>query len=242
MSAIQQSMINMISSKMTTCVDAFVNALADKYELDVDTIVELWNQSLPDKTLVREAQVSKNQKKKTASVDPSQLNSCPYIASSGKLRGIPCGKRCIGDWCPSHTPEKLEKEKAKREAKKAEKKESGSGSDSDKKKKKTEKKEEEPVKDVWVLIEPMMVSYELNTDHLAGKMKREALEPLTGNKFKPSAEFNKEGYPVKLKATEDGLLIKYEDKSETPKKRTIDKSELTKEWMHIYNFLIQLDP
>jgi type IV secretory pathway VirB10-like protein len=144
------SIVKVINTKVNTYIHDFTERLCAKYNLEESEVLQMWSEVMPDLKIKEKKTPSKS---KTKAIDPSQIGCCKHIPDAGKFKGIECGKRCIGDWCPSHAPEKLEKAKAKREAKKAEKKssdkadkkesqkdESDSDSEEEKPKKKTKAK------------------------------------------------------------------------------------------------------
>lgn len=226
------SILTCVSSELSKYIDAFVYAIADKYELETEDILALWQTCLPHSN--PKTKRSKSGSKNGNKIDPSTLGSCKHVLSSGKLKGLECGKKCVGDYCSTHNPEK-KASKVSVSKTKSKTKESNHNEAN------TNEENESDVDDVFTLIEPMFIKYELTTDLIKGRMKREDLVPMTAGKFKPSKEFNEEGYPVKIKGSNDYLAIMFEDGSDTPRKCTYEVAQLNKKWRQIHSFVSQLD-
>lgn len=131
----QSILINAINSKMSSYIEQFTDEVCSKYDLEVDDVMEMWNSVLPE----NKTKPGKKSKAKTAPIDPSELKACKYVYPSGQFKDIECGKRCVGDYCASHSPEKLEKAKARRKEKKAKKSSSSSEAEEDEKPKNDKK-------------------------------------------------------------------------------------------------------
>jgi hypothetical protein len=211
------SITTCISNQLLTYIDTFVYALADKYELETEDVFALWQTCLPKK---RSGSLNKSGTK----IDRSTLSCCKHKLTSGDLKGYECGKKCIGDYCSTHNPDKKKANKPKKI-----------------KTSETIEDIETEVDDVFTLIEPMFFNYELTTDLIKGRMKREYLEPMGAGKFKASKELTIEGYPVKIKGSNEYLVIMFEDGSDVPRKCTYDVSQLNKKWRQIHSFVSQLE-
>lgn len=127
--------MNAIESKIGSLVNTFAQKLNAKHNIDCKELIKLWNSTNKEITI--------KYKKPQEKEDGEKMNTCPYTPKNGKNKGVECGKKCKGDFCSSHTPEKLEKERLKREAKKKENEAKKSSSDEEKPVKKQNKK---PVK------------------------------------------------------------------------------------------------
>lgn len=127
------ALVKAMTSKMATYVNQFSQKLNDTHSIDPKEVVDLWNET--------NKEIKIKFKKEDPSKEKKIKNTCPYVAQAGKNKGVACGKRCKGEFCSSHLPEKLEKEKQKREAKKAE--EQTNKGKEDKKSSKKQKEEDE---------------------------------------------------------------------------------------------------
>jgi hypothetical protein len=136
------SLMKTINTKVSNAIADFTERLCAKYQLSEEDIHQLWNEVMPE---LKVKQKKTNSKSK-APVDPSQIKCCKHVPDHGKFKGIECGKRCIGDYCSSHLPDKLEKQKAAREAKKAEKEDKPKKTKNDAKKEESESEDEEEEK------------------------------------------------------------------------------------------------
>jgi hypothetical protein len=136
------TLVKAINTKVSAAINDFSERLCSKYDLSQEDILALWNEVMPELKVKQKKSASKSK----GVVDPSQIKTCKHVPDAGKFKGIECGKRCIGDYCSAHLPEKLEKQKAKREAEKKVKKDSDKSED-EKPKKKAKKEESDDEED-----------------------------------------------------------------------------------------------
>jgi hypothetical protein len=134
-----------LNKAMTTKLASYVNTFSYKlnasHGIDAKELVSLWNEVNKEMPIKYKKEDTKKEKK--------EMKVCSYVAQAGKNKGLPCAKKCKGEFCSAHNPDKLEKDKAKREAaKKDVKKSEGKKEKDDKKPSKKEEESDDDTSDV----------------------------------------------------------------------------------------------
>jgi hypothetical protein len=105
------SIMNAVNAKVNTYINEFTSRLCSKYSLEEQDVLAMWGEVMPETNI-------KQSSDKPKSKDVKEKKVCKHVPTAGKNKGVECGKRCLGEFCSAHKPEKLEKVKAKRAAQK----------------------------------------------------------------------------------------------------------------------------
>jgi hypothetical protein len=117
------SLLKNLSQTVSQTVDDFSQKVADKFKVDKNEVLALWNSEVSEELKVKKTEKTEKKKastpRKTSNADAPQ---CAYKFGKGKNKGQNCPSKVVDgmEYCKKHAPKTGKTEKAPAKAKKTE--------------------------------------------------------------------------------------------------------------------------